>query len=194
MTNTQIANLALAKIAQPALVSLDEQTVVAEQVRTHFDLVRREVLASVHWPFATRRVLVPRLSAAPAFGFAYAFQLPTDYLSVIDANAEDDSRLPPEAYMVEGNALLSDSATCKLRYVADVTDPNQFTPQFAAAFAHLLAARIAPAVTGDPQLGMLLEQQAVGLSETAAAANQNESYERIPDYRLQSESINARFQ
>lgn len=193
MTNTGICNLALAKISAPPINSLDEPTVVAETLRIHFEACRREILALSSWPFATRRTKPPRMTEAPEFGYTYAFQLPSDHIAVVDAMAEDESRIPAESYVVEGGLLLTDSETCLLRYVREVTDPNSFPPLFVNAFSHLLAARVAPALTGNAQLGILLESQVAGIVAEGSAANQNESFDRLPDYRLYSQSIAARY-
>ena len=193
MTDTQICNLALGKISAPSIVDLNEQSAVAEVLRTHFESVRREVIASSPWPFATKRVKATRLTAGPAWGYTYAFQMPTDYVFVIDALAEDESRIARDRYVVEGNQLLTDEGTCLLKYVAEVTDPNQFPMLFVNAFSHLLAARICPALTGNAQLGALLESQVPDLISKGSASNQNESRDRQVDYTLFCESISARY-
>jgi hypothetical protein len=45
--------------------------------------VRKAELRKRHWSFAIKRAALPALADAPTWGFGYAYQLPTDYLRLM---------------------------------------------------------------------------------------------------------------
>lgn len=96
---------------------------------------------------------------APAFDYAYAYQLPTDYLLATEWNGREagtgDAR-----YDIEGATLLCDDDASKLRYVARIEDPDLWDANFQEAFALKLAARIAPGITTSQGLAEKLDQRA----------------------------------
>lgn len=112
-----------------------------------WDTVRKAELRRHLWAFALRRTILPALADVPAWGFRLQYQLPADYLRMVQANDfyvtpsmldyrnQDDS-----PYAVEGSKLLTNfQAPLKLRYVADITDPGAFDALFVEALAAKLA-------------------------------------------------------
>ncbi len=82
----------------------------------------------------------------------YSYRLPYDCLRLGALHAEDGSKVDSFArgYCHGGQAILTNQAPdVSLTYTARIEDPNQFDPQFVDAFATLLAARMARAVTGS---------------------------------------------
>lgn len=146
-SQVEICNRALTKLGAARITSLDDANKSARAMAALWDTVRRAELRVRNWSFALRRALLPALSAAPAWGFARAFQLPADFLRLVQVNdvfvapgladyrSGDDS-----PYAIEGMSLSTDfGAPLKLRYIADVTD----TAAFDALFVEALAAKLA---------------------------------------------------
>lgn len=196
MTKVQICNLALAKIGAQAVVAIDENSVNAEYLRTHYDSVLAELLRAAPWSFAIARVMTAKL-AAPAFGWANRFQLPIDCIQVLEVNGIDSEQYPNAPFAVEGGAILTNEEDCKLRYVRLETDPNAYPSDFVEAFATLLAARVTVGINGNWQLAASLEARCLGpggLLPKASRQNGNESMGHRNNRILESDLIRARYQ
>ena len=87
------------------------------------------------------------MTPAPAWGFNNAFQLPSDFLRLVQVNDtfavpgltdyrdQDDS-----SYVIENNQLLTVfNAPLKIRYIQDVTEAGRFDPLFVEVFVAKLA-------------------------------------------------------
>lgn len=146
-SQVEIVNRALTKLGAARITSMGDANKSARTMSALWDTVRRSELRKRNWSFAMRRSSLASLSTAPNWGFALAYQLPSDFLRLVqvsdlyiipgltDYREGDDS-----AYAIEGSQLLTDfPAPLKLRYVADVTDPGAFDALFVEVMASKLA-------------------------------------------------------
>jgi hypothetical protein len=110
--------------------------------------VRDAELHRRRWKFSIARAALPALSTAPISGYAYQYQLPVDYLRLVEggdivATADlTDYRGGDGAalYSIEGLKLLTHlGAPLDIRYIAKITDVGLFNPSFAEALASRLA-------------------------------------------------------
>lgn len=178
-SRVEICNRALIKLGANRITSIEDNSKPAQVMSGLWDSVRRSELDKRYWTFAMRRTTLPALSTPPTFGFGNAYQLPPDYLKLAqvadqyiapglaDYRTQDDS-----PWAIEGSVLLTDfGAPLKLRYVADITDPGAFVPQFVEVLASKLAYEACYAITQSrdgQQTAMADYKQAV---REAAAAN-----------------------
>lgn len=95
----------------------------------------------------------------PPFGYAYSFDLPSDYLRALEVNGID-AGTGKATWDIEGNKLLTDEATVQLRYTAKVTDTTLWDQSFVEAFAFKLAARVAPGISTAVGLAGQMDQRA----------------------------------
>jgi hypothetical protein len=95
------------------------------------------------------RAQLPALSTAPAFGWKLAYQLPSDFLRLVELGQWWVLYQPDvELFEIEGRTILTDeSAPLKIRYVANITNAGLFPPVFAEALACRLAAEAAEDLT-----------------------------------------------
>jgi len=157
-SDVEICNFALDHLKQKQITAISGQNlpIAAVICERHYDQVRRFVLESHPWNFATRRKQLTPLASAPAFGYSFQYQLPPDFIRLLTLG--DDAILqitPTDLYQVEDGKLLTgaeftvDSAgTQNVRYVYDLVNVNQFAPSFIDLFALHLALRMAYAFTG----------------------------------------------
>ena len=149
MDRVEISNLALSKLGEDdQLIDPLDDTKPARSIRAVWNAVRDTVLRAHLWNFAMKRVQLPRLSDAPAYGFAYQYQLPPDFLRLdIDALEIDIVR----KWSLEGSRrLLADApGPINLRYVARIEATGDWDALFVEAFACRLAWQIADRLTGD---------------------------------------------
>lgn len=159
MTETDIANRALALIGQPSISSIHEGTGAARSIAVHFEAIRDALLRSHPWDFATVRVELSRDSEQPAFGWQYQFPLPDDFLRLNTFN-EVDSDLCRSSFDIEGSVLLTNSTAALVSYVQRIKDPSRFDSLFADVFAHQLAAAVCIDITGNESLSRELSKDA----------------------------------
>jgi hypothetical protein len=151
-----IANRALDIVGASNIVSINQNSKSARKIKNAYDPILEDLLFKHNWSFAIKRIQLAQLSDAPLFGYTHAYQLPSDYIRLIECN-------PPNLqHKVEaGNTLLIDSNSCQIRYVSKITDPNAFTPEFAELFAKTLAAQVAYSITQSRTKEADLEDKAV---------------------------------
>lgn len=139
-----ICNNALIKLGADTITSLTEDTKNARICNIMYDKVRTMLLRSHIWNFAIGRQTLSQLTTAPAFEYAYQYQLPTDSLRVV--KVYKDNGMP---YKIEGTKLLTDLSSVSLVYIKDEEDPVQFDVSFQEVLSTKLAAEIAYAITGS---------------------------------------------
>lgn len=155
-SNVQIANSALTKIGSSRITSLTDNVKAAREINAIFELRRDYLLRTHNWSFAMERTTLPALDDAPAWGYTYLYQLPTDCLRVVQVNdiwvvpgmSDYTSGPDSEPYKITGRKIETDfGAPLKLRYIKRVTDPAQFDAAFVEMFASDLADQVCEALT-----------------------------------------------
>lgn len=171
-----IANRALDMLGASAITSLDDDTATAGVCKRNLPFARDYVLRSYPWNCAARRASLPALVTAPAFEFAYAYQLPSDCLRVFTLL---DDVLYGQKWRVEGRELLTNvGAPLYLRYIARVEDVAQWDVMLADAIAARLAANIAFTVT---QSAGMAQQMFALAQQTHAEARRMDAMEASQD-------------
>lgn len=85
LSNIALCSRALLKLGARGIASFDEGTVEAEIAANLYPSTRDALLSSHPWSFATGQMALARLSAEPIADYAYAFQLPPNFLRALSA-------------------------------------------------------------------------------------------------------------
>ncbi len=143
-----IANSALNNIGASTINSLTEDSVAARIVNQRYVFVRDAVFRSHPWNCLVRRASLAQNSTAPTWGYTYAYNLPTDpyWLRVLRLEKLDLD------YKVEGRTIVSDEQTMKIKFIARVTDPNEYDTLLVESIAARLAADICYGITNSNAL------------------------------------------
>lgn len=162
-SEVDICNLALARLGDNATVaSIDppEGSAQAEHCARFYAVARDSLLEMHAWKFATRRVLLAKLTVE-SWDWSFAYAEPAGalkLLGVLSATASnDDETQPYEAESAANGAaiILTNQEGASLRFVARVTDTTKFSPLFVDALAWLLASYLAgPVLKGDAGAAM----------------------------------------
>lgn len=120
----EIANMALGEVAEQDIVTVDDATAPAKHVRRNIYQAIREVLASGNLKCARQLVELGRLTDIPAVGWAYAYQLPVDYIGIYSFNEVTTEERFQELFEVQGKTLLTDESTASIVYIKDLTMPG----------------------------------------------------------------------
>ena len=149
-----------------------------------YDPVRRSLLRSHNWNFATEYVELGQLTTTPAFKFQYAYQLPSDCLRVIDLHGTEEN------FKVIGNKIFTDAESAYLIYIKDVTDTGAFDVLFEECLVLKLAYEACFYITGSaPLTAQLIQEFEMKFKEAKRADGQ----EDIPDTWTNGTLIDSRF-
>lgn len=192
-SEVDIGNLALSHLGDRAnITSIDppEGSAQADHVARHYPLARDTALTLYDWDFSTtRRTLAA--SSSPVEGWAYAYALPSDALTVFEVleadalpgwyyGADYRPRVPfeLEADDVTGLTLvLTNLDAAAIRFSRRITDTNRYSPLFVDALSWLLASKLAgPVLKGEAarKAALLCYQQFEKLLAQAATRNANQ--------------------
>lgn len=146
-SDTDICNIALDILGADPITSLEDDGKSGRLCKRNFALVRDAVLRAYPWNCARERTTLPALATAPAFGFAFAYQQPSDCLRVwrlTDAIEQGGIK-----WRAESRKILTDvGAPLPIHYIRAITDASQFDPILVQAIAARLASTIGFALTG----------------------------------------------
>jgi hypothetical protein len=192
MDATTICNLALAKIGDLALVSLDDPTPEARFCRLFYLPTTQELFRVHDWNWATGYVQLSPITPEPGYDWSYAFGLPTDYSRMLTYNSFAPAD-PVTPYQIVGNQLYTDDSEAVISYIKSINDENLFDPLFVNALSTRLASKLARPLAGSMDLEKaLLQQFEVSLAE----ARRIDAGEGIPRRRFQwvdSDLVQSRY-
>lgn len=199
-SNVDIANYALNIIGASNISSLDENSKPGRLVNQRFESVRDAVFRSHPWNCLIRRAELAQEIEAPAFGYTYQYPLPADPYCLRVLEFSNGSLSYPQdnmfsntggpVFVIEGRKLLTDEGTARIKYIARVTDPQQYDASLIEALAARLAMEIAYAITGSTSV----VQIATALyDEKMKEARFVDATEGAPQKLEASDFIEARF-
>lgn len=155
-TEVDICNLALALLGDDATVASinpPEGSPQAAHCARFYPLARDQLQALAEWSFCTVRSDLALLADPPAYGWDYAYALPTRMARIVEVVGPDDEGLGD--YEVESlgdgtSVLYTNTQGARLRYVRQATDASRFPALFSDALTWLLASMVAgPLLKGE---------------------------------------------
>ena len=157
-----IVNAALRKLGAGTLTALSDASVEGRLANATYAEYRDKLLRSHPWNFATKRLSIAANATAPVWEYDNAFNVPADFLRLMDVSNPQlmDYRIEATA---DGTVIVTDIAgPLKIKYIAQITDPNKMDAEFREALASLLASEWAEPHTGIASLGqqMTVEHKA----------------------------------
>ena len=165
----EICNSALIKIGADVINALSDDTKGANLCKTSFSNCRKIVLRAHPWNCATKRVVLSPLVGAPAFDYAYRFQLPSDFVRFLTINPDGD-----DDYRIEGTLLLADTDTIQLKYISDGVLDEELDDLCAEAVACYLAWHISYAITQSNKVKTDMWESYIGALRMAKSADAQE--------------------
>jgi len=181
MDKTGIANLALGNLGEASIQNLNDNNARARACSARIEDVIVTILRMHVWNSALERKLLTNIGE-PIFGWNYIFQLPADYIKVVEVE-------PVSKYMVEKKNILSNEKTLYLLYVATPTDINNLDPLLVEAIAMKLAWEIAETLTSKAGLKQEMMQKYIISLQEARSAN---SKDRTPERRERNSYYDAK--
>ena len=190
---TTICNIALGKIGATRITALTDASQAARFCSLFYAQCRDEVLRMHAWNFAGDRATLSQLAAAPTFGWAVQYQLPTTCLRVLQLNGFEPTE-QRSLFEIEQGRLLTDETTAQITFTARVTDCNLYDPLFIKALAVKLASELAMPLTGSRSQGIELLKEYEGVMRgVATAMDSREGRAKRKPAWVESDLINSRF-
>lgn len=158
-SQVEIANRALTKLGAARIISFGDDNKQARAISSMFDHVYRSELRTRVWSFTKKRTSLPALATTPAWGFTYEYQLPSDFIRLLQVDEiytgvflDDYVNSDTSEYAIEGGKILTDfAAPLKIKYCADISDTTQWDVTFVEAIASRLAYELAEDLTQSNQ-------------------------------------------
>lgn len=156
-----LANQALTILGAKRLTSLTDSTAHAKLVNEIIDDTIKEVMIDGAFSSTIRRASLNVTSNTPVYEYTYEYQLPTNpkCLRVVELEEIQFNYLQYSAgyeadtgYRIEGDKLLSDTSTAKIKYIAYITDTGSYDAALNMAIKARLAADLAYPITGSSTL------------------------------------------
>jgi len=170
-TKLSIWKRALNKIGEAPVTSLTENSVNQRILDANYDDDRKAVLEMHSWKFA--RVLVElAATTVPAFGYDAAYQLPTDFIKIVEFNNTDPEYREKCPFDIVGDQLHTNEDFAKIKYIKDSTSEGDFSAGFVDALATYIARNIVYTRTKSQPL---MERMDAMFDKSLAAAKRADS-------------------
>lgn len=146
-----IANQALLELGVDTITSTSDETRQAKLINTVYDGLVDRVIAHGYYPSTIRRATLSQLSETPNHGYAYQYSLPGNpfCLRVVSVN---ETSVGDIDYKIEGNKLLTDESSIKIKYIARLEQEADMDPFLKEVLIYTLAYKICMPLTQDKQL------------------------------------------
>ena len=151
-STVEICNGALNQLGATTILSLTEDSKNARLCNQRYTQVRDGVFRSHPWNCLQKRIELAADTTAPAWGFSFAYTLPSDCLRLLRILDYDSN------YKVEGRKILSNTSSMKILYVSRVTDANEYDELLRETLSAALGADIAFGVTSNNQTAQNMYQ------------------------------------
>jgi hypothetical protein len=161
-SEVDIINSALNMVGASNIIARTEDSKSARVTNQRYDYIRDSVLRAHPWNCAVTLVKLTSDTDTPAWGFSNQFSLPTDpyCLRVLGLDYLDID------FTVRGRKIHCDESSINLRYIARITDPNEYDQLLIEAIAARLAADTSFALVQSSTLtGTMFELYERKLSE-----------------------------
>jgi len=179
----ELANIALQKVGEEAITSLTQD---ADRARAVNRIYRQELLSELRthpWNCARARAQLAADATEPAFGLAYRYPLPADFVRLLPTSTVTD-------WQVEGRYILTDdTAPLEVIYIAEITDPNQMDALLVDAYTSRLAMRICERLTQSSSKREMMERD---YNAAVALARKVNAFENVARERQEDSWFDAR--
>lgn len=184
-TNTELVNAALRKGGgAKRILDLTDSVGSAGIASDVLASEREDLLRDGVWNFSITRIKLGQLATLPAFGFKFAYALPSDCLRVVSVH-DNSAGYGAVPYKIESvlqadgtyiNVIASDSNAIFLRYCRSVIDPNLMSASFRQVLILRLAKIFAISIAKSNSLFSALK------AEEETAMRHAKSIDGIEDY------------
>lgn len=192
-TDVDICNLALDAIGQKPITVLSAAATASLQSQVcerHYITTRRELLRRYIFNFAKKYTVLTKNAVTPAYGYATAFDLPTDFIRLLALGETTiNADTPPGLYTLSEGDIFTDhednTDQINMEYIKDATLVSEYDSLFVTLLAQTLAMKIVYKFTLKASLVRNLKEMLGDTEHSAAAvAGQEKPPRRIQHSKL----------
>lgn len=180
-TKVSISSNALLMLGARPINDLTEDDDRAQLAANLYDQVRDALLRSHPWNCSTKRVILAPTTTAPAFDYAYAFNLPADWLKTLQVGESHD----PLDYVTESGQILCDYDAVPLRYVWRNDNEATWDAMVVHGMTLAMQAHMAYAITKSASMRDSARQEMIDfLRQARSADGMDDPPETLGDFPL----------
>ncbi|WP_218187305.1 hypothetical protein [Pseudomonas sp. CHM02] len=187
-TGVSICSNALLMLGAQTINDFNEPLDRAKLAANLYPTIRDDLLRTHPWNCTIKRVLLAPDATPPAFGYANQFELPADFLRVLEvgqAGIQID-------YLVEGRSILADATSLQLRYVYLNEVENTWDASLVGLLTLAMACAMAYPITQSSALQAAFEQKLAMAKKVARAVDgQEDPPQTLGDERLYAARFGA---
>lgn len=184
-SDVEICNVALTRVKRKRITDLADGTPSGNDCNAIFGPSRDAMLTGHAWNFAEGRKKLAQLSTAPVYIYDYAYQLPTDFLTVREVH-DNDAGIGGVDYRIVGDQIHSSASQIYLSYTKAITDASALPADFRDALSDTLGAQLARTSTRRQELEARAEK-------SLRKAKSSDSIQDNPEYILDGSWVTERF-
>jgi len=184
-TQTGLANYALSQIGEGVITDIDGTDRHSKACKLLVQPVIDEVLRSHRWNCSIARATLSRLASAPNHGLDYAYQLPADWLRLLEVNGEAWEGSDQFFEIENGSRLLTNESEAKVRYIKRI-GVIEMDPLLREACALKLAVKLAISLAASAerqaQVGRLYDytlRKAASVDAVETKGREGRPFDRI---------------
>jgi len=154
-----ICNQALSWLSEDPITDLNEGSKEAQLCKSNYGPLRDSILSTGEFAFARKyKTFSVHSGDSPDWGWKYAFDIPTEFLAVLEAYSPSNvflatwTRRKEVEYEQVGNQIFANDPVIDVVLAERITDTTKFSPLFIQAFAARIAAEIALPLTENRSL------------------------------------------
>lgn len=149
ITPVDIANMAIGVLEEAPINSLDDDFKAARLLNLHYDLTIEAELAKHAWVFAILSASVEGSDTGSGDGtLKYVYELPADCIRPLPLTYDGEPDGIPITWRQESGLIYTDQSSPRIiRYIANLTDPNDWDALFTEVVVAALAVKIALPLT-----------------------------------------------
>ena len=180
-TGVSICSNALLMLGAQTINDFNEPLDRAKLAANLYPTIRDDLLRTHPWNCTIKRVLLAPDATPPAFGYANQFELPADFLRVLEVGQAGQQI----DYLVEGRSILADAVSVELRYVYLNEVENTWDASLVGLLTLAMACAMAYPITQSSALQAAFEQKLVMAKKVARAVDgQEDPPQTLGDERL----------
>lgn len=146
-----ICNNALMDLGEDAIMSLTDVGKAAGLCNHRWPAVRDAVLRAHPWNCAMAQAELAAASNAPLWKWEYKYNLPSDFLRIINIVAQDGTTIQ-DWEIQSGIILCNEAAPIYISYVRRETDPKKYDALLSETLSARMAATLAYPLSGSTSL------------------------------------------
>lgn len=180
-TGVSICSNALLMLGAQTINDFDEGVDRARLAANLYPAVRDDLLRNHPWNCTIKRAVLAPDATPPAFGYAQKFELPADFLRVLDVT-EGGAQID---YLVEGRSILANTTILELKYVFQNEVENTWDASLVMLLTLSMAAAMAFPITQSASAQANMEQKLELAKKRARAIDgQEDPPQTLGDERL----------